>query len=171
MKELLRNNKGMTLTEVMIALAVLGLLITPIMMSFMNTQIYARKIDKQNEVNAITRTIMQNVSKSLKEDYAIEDINGNIIDVDEDTLPDDRFSSIIIKAKSESSKRVTVDDLPVYENGIPNSKFKYSITYDENYDNSEYFGVYNFLITVRDYNSGRIENELKIAVNLDKDIS
>ena len=43
MKELTGNNKGMTLTEVMIALAVLGLLFAPIMMAFMNTQIYAKK--------------------------------------------------------------------------------------------------------------------------------
>lgn len=157
----------MSLVEVMIALAVLGLLVVPIMMAFMNTQIYARKIDKQNEVNAVTRTVIQIVNDNFKNAVLIADIEGHAVDLDGDESTPETFLDIIKAAKKDSSKKVTVDNLPIIESGTLSKKYKYSITYDVKYDNSAYPGVYNFLITVMDYNSGRTENKLKIAVNID----
>lgn len=179
MRGLIKNKRGMSLVEVMIALAVLGLLVVPIMMAFMNTQIYARKIDKQNEVNAITRTVTQNVMENFKRNEMIKAINDTGIDLDGDGTEDkylvvdidgdgidDKFSNIIKKAKDEG-KEITVDNIAIFENSEPSTKYKYSITYDQSYDDTKnYPDVYNFLITVKDY-SDRVHSSLKIAVNID----
>ncbi|WP_010249682.1 type II secretion system protein [Acetivibrio cellulolyticus] len=170
MKRLIRNRKGMSLVEVMIALAILGLLSVPIMMAFMNTQIYARKIDKQNEINSITRTVTQIVSDGFKNDAVITDIGGLNIELDGDPLTlTDTFTDIIRKAKNDATKKDTVSDLPIMENGVKSLKYKYSITFDyNNFRNPLYEGVYNFLIIINEYDSGNVVNKLKIAVDIGK---
>ena len=171
MKMLLRNKKGMSFLEVLIALGILGLLSVPIMMMFMNAQIYAKKVDKQTEINAVTRTVMQIVSEGLKTNaplYTPESTDP--IEIDGDTASGDGFKTIVKYAHSIGSS-YTTPILKIERSGIT-EKYVYKITYDPaRYYDPNYKGVYNFLVTILEKESGKVVNELKISTYVDSNIS
>lgn len=173
MKRLLRNKKGMSFLEVLIALAILGLLSVPIMMMFMNAQMYAKKVDKQTEINAVTRTVMQIVSDGLKTGGVgaelFEPDSSDPIDVNGDGTKNDGFRTII-KHAHVSGSPYTTPLLKIDRSGI-NEKYVYKITYDPaKYYDANYEGVYNVLVTIVEKESGKSVNKLKISVNVGSDI-
>ncbi len=166
MKRLLKNKKGMSFLEVLIALAILGLLSVPIMMMFMNAQIYAKKVDKQTEINAVTRTIMQLVSDGLKtNDQLFGPDSSDPIDVDGDDTTSDGFRTII-KHAHDNGSTYTTPELKIDGSGI-NEKYVYKIAYDPaKYYDANYEGVYNILVTIIEKESGKVVNKLKMSVNV-----
>ncbi|MEN6316747.1 MAG: type II secretion system protein [Clostridiaceae bacterium] len=64
--KLLKSNKGMTLIETIISLAVLGIVSVPLMAVFTNTAVIVKKTDERLEINAVTRIIKENVINSVK---------------------------------------------------------------------------------------------------------
>ncbi|WP_027621283.1 type II secretion system protein [Acetivibrio clariflavus] len=185
MKRLLRSEKGLTFIEVLIALSIMGLLSVPIMMMFMNAQMYARKVDKQTEINAVTRTVKELVLEGLNKDAPLSSLTGEIIDIDgedaedgEDSEADegeevsDGFKSIIRYA-IKSNTTVTTPYLKI-EDSIEDSgnkisdKYTYTVTYDPaKYYDSNYKGVYNVLIKIYEKESKNKVNELKVSVYID----
>jgi len=61
----LNNNQGMTLVEVVVALALLGILVVPITIGFMNTIRIAKLIERQTEVNAVSEVVKDQVAEAL----------------------------------------------------------------------------------------------------------
>lgn len=171
MKRLLRNKKGMSFLEVLIALAILGLLSVPIMMMFMNAQIYARKVDKQTEINAVTRTVMQIVSDGLNANAQLfGPDSSDPIDVNGDGTENDGFRTIITHAHDSGSPYIT-PVLKIDRSGI-NEKYVYKITYDHaKYYDENYEGVYNVLVTIIEKENGKAVNKLKMSVNVRSDIT
>lgn len=66
MKTLFKSKKGMTLTEVIISLAVLGIVSAPLLMVFTNAAGIVKKTDERLEINAVTRIMKENVFSSVK---------------------------------------------------------------------------------------------------------
>lgn len=66
MRKLLKNKKGMTLTEVVVALAVLGIVSAPLLVVFTNSAVIVKKTGDRIEINAVTRVIKENVINSVK---------------------------------------------------------------------------------------------------------
>lgn len=60
----LNNNKGMTLVEVVVALALLGILVVPITIGFMNTIRIAKLIERQTEVNAVSEVVKDQIGRA-----------------------------------------------------------------------------------------------------------
>lgn len=172
MKRLLRSKKGLTFVEVLISLTILGLLSVPIMMMFMNAQRYARKVDKQTEINAVTRTVKQLVSGGLIDDEPLIDVNGVNVDIDEDgDLEEiDGFHNMIRHA-FDTSAPVTTPYLEIKEGSQVNKKYAYKVKFDpEKYYDPNYVGVYNVLITIVEKESNNPVNEIKVSVNVGKEI-
>lgn len=61
-----KSNKGMTLIETIISLAVLGIVSVPLMAVFTNAAVIVKKTDERLEINAVTRIIKENVINSVK---------------------------------------------------------------------------------------------------------
>lgn len=170
MRRLLRSKKGLTFVEVLISLTILGLLAVPIMMMFMNAQRYARKVDKQTEINAVTRTVKQLVSEGLISDAPLKDINDDYVDINEDGRPEDGFKDIVRHA-NEISAPVTTPYLQIIEGSEVNEKYTYKVKYDpEKYYDPNYFGVYNVLITIVEKETTNTVNEIKVSVNVGEEI-
>ncbi|MCX8130002.1 MAG: prepilin-type N-terminal cleavage/methylation domain-containing protein [Clostridia bacterium] len=70
MYKLYSSKKGMTLTEVMVSLAVLGILSVPLMMTFTNSIMVTKLTQDQIEVNAITRIVKKTVTNAVKYAYS-----------------------------------------------------------------------------------------------------
>jgi len=66
MQKLLVSKKGMTLIEVIISLAVLGIVSSPLLVVFTNAQIIIGKTESRIEINAVMRIIKENVTNSVK---------------------------------------------------------------------------------------------------------
>lgn len=163
----------MSFLEVLIALAILGLLSVPIMMMFMNAQIYAKKVDRQTEINAVTRTVMQIVSDGLKAEGLGAQLfapdSTDPIDVNGDGTENDGFRTII-KYAHNSGSLYTTPLLKIDRSGI-NEKYVYKITYNPaKYYDANYEGVYSVLVTIIEKESGKVANELKMSVNVGSDI-
>jgi prepilin-type N-terminal cleavage/methylation domain-containing protein len=171
MKRLLRNKKGMSLLEVMIAITVLGLLTMPIMISFMNTQRYAKKIDKETEISSITRTVKQLVVDGLVKNEPLVDKDGNSIDIYVSDTIDDKFRDFIKYCRSAANKDTLIEsvELMIYSGGSQNTKYSYKLAYHHNefYDGTQYPNVYNVLIKIIERDSGSVVNQIKIAVKVD----
>ncbi len=60
------NNKGMTLIEAIVALAILGIVSAPLLMVFTNAQMIIRNTGSRLEANAVMRIIKENVTRSVK---------------------------------------------------------------------------------------------------------
>ncbi len=169
MKRLLKNSRGMSLVEVMIAITVLALLAVPLMISFMNTQVIARKVDKQTEISAITRTVKQIVSDGLIDNQPMIDVDDTVlVDINGDSNPD-TFQDFVSYAVTQAAP-VTSNELQIMETGRLNSKYKYKITCGSgaDYYDPAISGVYNVVITIMEKDSGKIANKLKIAVSIRK---
>jgi prepilin-type N-terminal cleavage/methylation domain-containing protein len=61
-----RNKKGMTLIDVIVALAVLAIASMPLLTVFANSAMLIKKADTRLEINAITRVVKENVVNSVK---------------------------------------------------------------------------------------------------------
>lgn len=175
MKSLFRSKKGMSFLEVLIALAILGLFSVPIMMMFMNAQIYARKVDKQTEINAVTRTVMQIVSDGFNTDgegallYGPDSLDP--IDVDGDNTTSDGYRTIIKYAHNITGSEYTTPLLKIDRFGI-NEKYVYKLYYNPaKYYDVNYEGVYNILVTIVEKESGKTVNKLKMSVNVGSNIT
>lgn len=167
MKRLFKNRKGMTMVEVLISIAVLALLSVPIMMTFMNAQVLARKVDKQTEVSAITRTVKQIVTDGIvvTPSAVMTDISGNGIDYNGGGT--DTYLQFVNEAKDATVLKV-VDDLRIMENGNRNDKYKFSISSCKDFhDSTNFDDVYNVLITIKEIGSDKKVEELMVAVRLD----
>lgn len=66
MKRRFGNNKGMTLIEAIVALAILGIVSAPLLVVFTNAQLVIRNTESRLEANAVMRIIKENVTASVK---------------------------------------------------------------------------------------------------------
>lgn len=171
MKRLFKSKSGMSLLEVMIALALLGVLTVPIMTAFMNTQLYAKKVDKQTDINAITRTVKQIVIDGMLSNDSLLDINGDPVDTLDQIGTPDKFKDIIVNGK-DTGNPITTPFLKIDQivNGSieKSEKYKYKIEYlhNECYDRT-YPKVYHVVIKICNYDNDNLLNEIKVAVMLD----
>lgn len=168
MKRLLKSEKGMSLLEVIIAVAILGVLAIPIMTTFLNTQIYAKKVDRQTEVNAITRTVKQIVLDGMLSKDIMIDKDGNPVNqFDSDILHPDTFVSLIQYSKDNGEAETPFLQFTDGWPPVENTKYTYKIRYKHSdFYNPDYLEVYNFEITIYDKGSSQVVNKIKIAINL-----
>lgn len=66
MLRVLKNNKGMTLTEVITALAILGIISIPLIAVFSNSVLITHMTKKQMEINAVMQIVKREVAESVK---------------------------------------------------------------------------------------------------------
>lgn len=174
MKRLFKSKKGMSLIEVMVALTILGLLTIPVMTAFMNTQIYARKVDKETEISSITRTVKQIVANGLIENLELIDIGGiavNQFDGDPSDSDYDSYMDFINYGIAHESDPdpITTPYLQILEGSSlsANSKYQFTISYHhKDFYNAKYPDVYNLLITIIEKGSSKVANKIKIAVKI-----
>ncbi|TYQ13243.1 UNVERIFIED_CONTAM: prepilin-type N-terminal cleavage/methylation domain-containing protein [Acetivibrio alkalicellulosi] len=83
MKKLIKSEKGMSLIEVILALAILSVVTIPIFIGFMNALIISKRVDVQTNVNAVTRIIKEEVKNALLDEnlhlYSIDNSEVKII--------------------------------------------------------------------------------------------
>jgi|LSQX01.3.fsa_nt_gb prepilin-type N-terminal cleavage/methylation domain-containing protein len=165
MKRFIKNDKGMTLIEVILAVAILGVVTFPLMVSFMNTLALSKKIDQENEVNAITRIVKEKVAESIiQENYLLKFKDPALDGLSIRTFIGD---SIFIGGT------VTSDDFSIVDSaGSTNDKYFFSVTYDNFscYD-ADYAHIYHVIITIKTSDvagTEKVLNKLKIAVDAGK---
>jgi len=72
MLKILKNSKGSTVTESIMALAVLGIISVPIMSIFSNSVFLEKMTADQLEVNAVFQVARGEVVRSVKDDYRLQ---------------------------------------------------------------------------------------------------
>ncbi|OPX43025.1 hypothetical protein CLHUN_31690 [Ruminiclostridium hungatei] len=75
MFKLLKNNKGMTITEIITALAVLGIISIPLMAVFSNSVLLTKMTGNQLEINAVMQIAKADVVQSVKNDVRLCDFS------------------------------------------------------------------------------------------------
>ncbi|MCX7921624.1 MAG: hypothetical protein N3B21_06375 [Clostridia bacterium] len=66
MKALLKNDKGTTLIDVLLSIAIIGVIAIPLMMCFTSIIVLSNMSSKQLDTNSVIRTIKENVSNAVK---------------------------------------------------------------------------------------------------------
>jgi len=75
MLKLLKNNKGMTITEIITALAVLGIISIPLMAVFSNSVLLTKMTGNQLEINAVMQIAKADVVQSVKNGVGLCDFS------------------------------------------------------------------------------------------------
>lgn len=75
MFKFLKNNKGMTITEIITALAVLGIISIPLMAVFSNSVMLTKMTGNQLEINAVMQIAKAQVVHSVKNDVGLRDFS------------------------------------------------------------------------------------------------
>ncbi len=162
----MKSKKGMTLIEVILAVAILGVVTFPLMVSFMNTLALSKKIDQENEVNAVTRIVKEMVSESIIQ-------NNYELELKDPSDPHDSKKSIrdFISDTISSTGTSTSDNISIIDSaGNLNDKYFFTVSYDHNscYD-VNYPSIYHVIISIKTVDgvtgSEKLLNRLKIAVN------
>lgn len=141
-KNFLKDKKGMTLIEVILALSLLAIFTIPLSVGFMNTLIISRMVEKENHVNAVTSIIKERVQDALR------NVEMELVYVDgsDETLKDFLLSGVGGSDTIESSA-IKVN----YPNDDENNDyvFFYRLNYDHEtcYDD-EYETVYHVIVSV-----------------------
>lgn len=168
MIRLLNNEKGMTLIEVVVSLALLGILILPITVGFMNTLKVTKLIEQQTEVNAVSEVVKDQVAEALIQDnYPLALLEPTPAETEWLIRP------VVIAAKSTPDEEKKSPNLAVvYSSGEKNEKYFYTVSYTHNscYD-INYPYTYHAIVNILFKNSkGNVEtlNTFKIAANVDQ---
>ncbi|HHV29479.1 type II secretion system protein [Acetivibrio mesophilus] len=162
----LNNNKGMTLMELVIALALLGILVVPITMGFMSTLRVSKLIEQQTKVNAVSEVVKDQVSEALlQENYPLMLLEPTPTETEWFIRP------FITGAKSTPDVEKSSPNLAVvYSSGARNEEYFYTVSYMHSscYD-SEYPYTYHVIVKILAKNAkGNIEtlNTFKIGANV-----
>lgn len=124
MSKILKNIKGMTLTEVIIALAVLGIISVPLIAVFSNSVFVTQLTKNQLEINAIMQIVKVEVTHAVKNGSTIKDFDD----------PDDVLKVVDISPKgvdSESLYSAPGNETKFLQinNSNLNDKYKYKVKY------------------------------------------
>jgi len=121
----LNNNQGMTLVEVVVALALLGILVVPITIGFMNTIRIAKLIERQTEVNAVSEVVKDQVAEALiQQNYPLTLLESA------PTGPEWYLRPFIADAKLTPNVEKKSPNLAVvYSSGAKNEKYFYTVSY------------------------------------------
>jgi len=162
----LNNNQGMTLVEVVVALALLGILVVPITIGFMNTIRIAKLIERQTEVNAVSEVVKDQVAEALiQQNYPLTLLESA------PTGPEWYLRPFIADAKLTPNVEKKSPNLAVvYSSGAKNEKYFYTVSYKhESCYDPEYPYTYHVIVNILTKNNkGEIEtlNTFKIAANV-----
>ncbi|ABN52332.1 MAG TPA: prepilin-type cleavage/methylation domain-containing protein [Hungateiclostridium thermocellum] len=162
----LNNNQGMTLVEVVVALALLGILVVPITIGFMNTIRIAKLIERQTEVNAVSEVVKDQVAEALiQQNYPLTLLESAPTGTEWYLRP------FIADAKSTPNVEKKSPNLAVvYSSGAKNEKYFYTVSYKhESCYDPEYPYTYHVIVNILTKNNkGEIEtlNTFKIAANV-----
>jgi len=162
----LNNNQGMTLVEVVVALALLGILVVPITIGFMNTIRIAKLIERQTEVNAVSEVVKDQVAEALiQQNYPLTLLESAPTETEWYLRP------FIADAKSTPGVEKKSPNLAVvYSSGAKNEKYFYTVSYKhESCYDPEYPYTYHVIVNILTKNNkGEIEtlNTFKIAANV-----
>jgi len=165
-KKNLNNNQGMTLVEVVVALALLGILVVPITIGFMNTIRIAKLIERQTEVNAVSEVVKDQVAEALiQQNYPLTLLESA------PTGPEWYLRPFIADAKLTPNVEKKSPNLAVvYSSGAKNEKYFYTVSYKhESCYDPEYPYTYHVIVNILTKNNkGEIEtlNTFKIAANV-----
>lgn len=71
MIKMLKNNKGMTLTEVVVAIAIFGILSVPLLAIFSNSILITELTKRQMEISSVMQIVSGEVSNSVRNNVSI----------------------------------------------------------------------------------------------------
>lgn len=165
MENLLKSNKGFTLIELIISLAIFGMIITPISSLFISS--YKANISAKNQMRATY--IAQREMERLKTSYDITNRDGeNIVD---NTYTDFNYD-IEINQVNKYEYGEEYDELMEDINFISYSGFSAGKEYDFIIDNNGYVNInYKNSIIYTDKIDIVLEDYIKILLETNKDIS
>ena len=86
---ILRNRKGSTVTEVLMALAVLGIISIPLIAVFSNSIFMTRLTKEQMEVNSVMQIIKNEVVQSVKNSRNLTDVDDSPVNLSPIASPRD----------------------------------------------------------------------------------
>lgn len=167
MFKFLKSNKGMSLIEVIISLAMLAVVMVPLMMGFLNVLMVTKLTKQQTEVNAVSAVVKEQVTEAVIQDnYPIP----YVVPVAGET--ELRLRDFIGKAIAEDPTALkTSDNLAIVDsNGQKNEKYFYIVSYKHEscYDGANYPYTYHVIIsilTTTNEGTEKVVNTFKIAAN------
>ncbi|CDG35796.1 prepilin-type cleavage/methylation [Acetivibrio thermocellus BC1] len=162
----LNNNQGMTLVEVVVALALLGILVVPITIGFMNTIRIAKLIERQTEVNAVSEVVKDQVAEALiQQNYPLTLLESAPTGTEWYLRPFIADAKLTPNVEKKSPNLAVV-----YSSGAKNEKYFYTVSYKhESCYDPEYPYTYHVIVNILTKNNkGEIEtlNTFKIAANV-----
>lgn len=130
MLKFLRNNKGMTITEIITALAVLGIISIPLMAVFSNSVLLTKMTGNQLEINAVMQIAKAQVVHSVKNNVELRDFSdpdGDKIHLNPSGPEPD---AIYDHAGNETAEFLQLDGPGLDSSSALIQKYKYKVRYE-----------------------------------------
>jgi len=153
-KKFFKNNKGATLIEIVVSLAVLGIISVPLFTTFLSSALIIRRTGEQLEINAVTRIVKENVVASVK--YG----GGNVIP----SYETDEYGTeieVVLKGCDEANNLKVLDSMgKVYD------KYKFDVKREKDYGEIPgYPDTCQYIITLKTFPGDKIIQKVRININ------
>lgn len=148
------NKKGTTLMEVILSLAVLGIISVPLFATFLSSAAIIKKTGEQLEINAATKIIKENVVASVK--YG----GGNTIT----SYETDEFGNeieVVLKDCTEAKNLKVVDSMgKIYD------KYKFDVKREKDYGEIlNYPDTCEYLVTLKRISNNQVIQKVRVDIN------
>lgn len=160
MIKMLKSKKGMSIIEVILALTVLSIVSIPLMTSFGNSIKLTKHIDKEIDINAISRVAIERVTEALVKGNPLPDEQNSGAEIKLRELISDTDASALLDSELAESNKIGIIDS--YGNLIPD--YYVVVSYCKDFFDPVYKIRY-VLIEIKNANNDSNVNQIKIAVD------
>lgn len=155
---ILKNKKGMTITEVIMALAILGIIAIPLLAVFSNSIFLTHLTKSQMEINAVMQIVKGEVVQSVKNGRQLPDFEHPEDGTKKINIcPSSSPADTLYDTTGNETKFLKIDG------GNLQDKYKYKVVYEAKGENTEVSNTVELLIKLYS-DGGKYLNELKINV-------
>lgn len=159
-----KGSKGMSIIEVVLALAVLSIIAVPLITTFGNSLRLTKHVDKQIDINAFSRLAIERVKEALANGTALPDEDGNFGPGVEINIRD-LISSVDSDGSIPANQLKSTDKIGILDSYNELVEGYYVIvSYCKDFHDTGYKIRY-ILIEIKNKDDGANANEIKLAVD------
>jgi len=167
MKKKFESKKGMTVIEVILSLAILGIVTVPLMTVFASSLYMTKHVDNQIEVNMATRLAKELVTYSVNNGSELAGLTSG-------TLNMRTFMNDYNKESNKNTWGETIKCKIIDSTGKENDKYYFVVRYqhtllhgaiDESNTNNGAYGTSDLILVLKRIEDNRVVNTVRFTVD------
>lgn len=168
MLKILKNRKGITLVEAIVAMMVLGMLSTVVLMIFTNAMMEVKLANDRIEINAVTRIVKENIVNSVK-----AGVGNTLISYDKDAANHEYIIDLKTTPNIAGTPNVIKNFKIIDGKNNINTRYKFDTVRvidfvqasDPEYAGMDFPNICEYLVTIRKISDNRIVQKLRLDIN------